>query len=88
MTQSELFAFSHGIRLALIAHGHDINDRDAIMPIFQRMQGITESPRHSLVHAHDSIPADQFAEMRQLEQELCQAYLEGATQNAQGENQS
>jgi hypothetical protein len=88
MTQEELFAFSYGIRLALKAHGHDINDRDAIVPIFQRMQGIVQSPRNSLVQAHDSIPADEFNEMRQLEQNLCQAYLDGAKTNAENAEQS
>lgn len=80
MTESEFFAFTHGIRLALKAHGHDIHDHDAIMPVFQTMQGIMDSPRNSLVHAHDAIPTEQFEARRQLEQEACQKYLGFLTQ--------
>lgn len=83
MTQQELFAFSHGIRLALKAHGTTINDRDAVMPVFQQMQSIIANPRNSLVAAHDSIPTDDFELKRKLEQELCQAYLAGAAENSE-----
>jgi hypothetical protein len=78
-TTEELFAFAHGICLALGAHGYTIHEPNAIMPIMTRMMAIVRKPdRNSLVAINDSVDVEEAKALRSLELALCVQYLEDA----------
>ncbi len=70
-----LFAFGHGIKMTLESLGVPF-DADVMLPILQRMEGITKSPQNSLVKGGDDVPDwEQLHRLRAIEKQFCAEYL-------------
>jgi len=86
--RDHLFAFAHGVRLTVESLGLSINDSDVMNPILEAMDTIISSPKQSLVRSHDDLVEDwdQFRRLRQIEQNVCQMYLnEVIAQQSEGD---
>jgi len=72
------FAFAHGIRLTLEAHGYKLDNPEAISPILDRMYRILQTPQASLIAFRDDEEAsfELFKHLRELESALCMEYLD------------
>jgi len=78
--RNHLFAFSHGMRLAIESLGLPFN-QDTMMPILERMDSILANPKNSLVRGNDDVQDwNQHRELRELEKTLCAEYLKEVTQ--------
>ena len=83
MDRDVFFAFAHGIRMTLESLGMPF-DVDTMHPILQRMDAILGDAKHSLVKGDDSVTDwSQFRRLREVEQQLCVAYLKEVNGNNQ-----
>ena len=74
-----LFAFAHGIYMALKVHGMSIHTAQDIQPVLACMDRIVKTPRASLIKFHDNFNADSCRVGRQIERDVCKEYLRQVT---------
>ena len=76
IARERLFAFAHGIRVALESLGMPF-DGKSMQPILKRMGRILADGKNSLVRADDTVEDwKQFRRLREIEAQLCSEYLQ------------
>ena len=74
-TLTFFFAFSYGIKAALLSQGQSINEKKVAKKLLIYINDVFKKPRKSLVKAHDDLNEKNFEHCRKLEKLLCESYI-------------